>query len=234
VIIGGVVFGGMAGYSYWFPKAFGFTLERRLGILSFWCWLIGFYVAFMPLYVLGLLGMTRRMQHYADTSWQPYLIVAEIGACIIFAGISATIAQLIVSIRSRERRRDETGDPWNARTLEWSTSSPPPAYNFAVLPTVESLDAFWAMKQAGARKPAEHYDPVEIPPNSPNGFVTAFFAVITGFSLIWHIWWLAILGLLCALVTLLTFGWMERREIEIPGEELAAVERARLKALESP
>jgi cytochrome o ubiquinol oxidase subunit 1 len=228
VIIGGVVFGVMAGVNYWFPKAFGFTLDRRLGVVSFWCWLVGFYVAFMPLYVLGLMGMTRRMQHYADRAWQPYLIVAEIGAVIIFCGIAATIAQLVVSIRTRQSRMDRTGDPWNGRTLEWATSSPPPPYNFAVLPRVESLDAFWAMKQAGRRAPAAHYEAIEIPGNSANGFVTAFFAVITGFAMIWHIWWLAILGLVCAALTLLAFGWIVRKEIEIPGEQLAAEERAHL------
>ncbi|MGA2396666.1 MAG: cytochrome o ubiquinol oxidase subunit I [Steroidobacteraceae bacterium] len=230
VIIGGVVFGAMAGFTYWFPKAFGFTLDRRLGVVSFWCWLVGFYVAFMPLYVLGLMGMTRRMQHYADRAWQPYLIVAEIGALIILCGILATIAQLVVSIRTRQSRMDRTGDPWNGRTLEWSTSSPPPVYNFAVLPRVHSLDAFWAMKQAGKRAPAGHYEAIEMPGNSANGFVTAFFAVITGFAMIWHIWWLAILGLVCAALTLLAFGWIERKEIEISPERLAADERSHLAA----
>jgi cytochrome o ubiquinol oxidase subunit I len=229
VIIGAVLFGAMAGYYYWFPKAFGFTLDQRLGAVSFWCWLIGFYLAFMPLYVLGLLGMTRRMQHYAELSWQPYLVVAEVGALIIFGGIVATIAQLVISIRTRDRRRDLTGDPWNGRTLEWSTSSPPPAYNFAALPEVESLDAFWAMKQRGPVQPAEHYDAIEMPSNSPNGFVTAFFAVVTGFAMIWHIWWMAILGVACALLTLLIFGWRERGEVEISGTQLAAAERARLR-----
>ncbi len=227
VIIGGVLFGGMAGYYYWFPKAFGFVLDRRLGVVSFWCWVIGFYLAFTPLYVLGLLGMTRRMQHYADVSWQPYLIVAEVGAVVILCGIVATIAQLVVSIRTRARRRDLTGDPWNARTLEWSTASPPPAYNFAVLPEVESLDAFWAMKRRGPVVPAERYEAIEMPRNSPNGFVTAFFAVVTGFALIWHIWWLAILGLACAVLTLLAFGWIERVEEEVSGEQLGLAERAR-------
>jgi cytochrome o ubiquinol oxidase subunit I len=231
VIIGGVLFGAMAGYHYWFPKAFGFTLDRRLGVISFWCWLIGFYLAFMPLYVLGLLGMTRRMQHYADLSWQPYLIVAEVGALVILCGIVATVAQLVVSIRSREQRRDRTGDPWDGRTLEWSSTSPPPAYNFAVLPQVQSLDAFWAMKQRGPTVPADHYESIEVPSNSPNGFVTAFFAVITGFALIWHIGWLAILGLVCAALTLITFGWMERVEQQVSGEQLAAAERARLRTL---
>jgi cytochrome o ubiquinol oxidase subunit 1 len=233
VIIGAVVFGAMAGYYYWFPKAFGFTLDKRLGAVSFWCWLIGFYLAFTPLYVLGLLGMTRRMQHYAEPSWQPYLIVAEVGALIILGGIVATIAQLVVSIRTRERRRDLTGDPWNARTLEWSTASPPPAYNFAVLPQVESLDAFWAMKQRGLRAPAEEYESIEMPRNSPNGFVTAFFAVVTGFAMIWHIWWMAILGLTCAVLTLLAFGWMERVEDQVSGEQLAEAERARLRPMDA-
>jgi cytochrome o ubiquinol oxidase subunit 1 len=228
VIIGGVLFGAMAGYTYWFPKAFGFTLDRRLGAVSFWCWQIGFYLAFMPLYILGLLGMTRRMQHYADQSWQPYLIVAEVGAIVILCGIVATIAQLIVSIRSRERRRDLTGDPWNGRTLEWSTASPPPVYNFAVLSQVNSLDAFWAMKHARTAGVPQHYQPIEIPKNSPNGFVTAFFAVVTGFALIWHIWWMTILGLACAALTLFAFGWMERGEITVSGEQLAIAERNRM------
>jgi cytochrome o ubiquinol oxidase subunit 1 len=232
VIIGGVLFGGMAGYNYWFPKAFGFTLDKRLGQVSFWCWLIGFYLAFMPLYVLGLLGMTRRMQHYADPSWQPYLIVAEVGALVILCGIIATIAQLVVSIRTRDRRRDLDGDPWNGRTLEWSTASPPPAYNFAALPRVESLDAFWYMKQQGKVGPEEHYEAIEVPGNSANGFVTAFFAVVTGFAMIWHIWWMAILGIACALVTLLAFGWIERVDDHIPGDLLQQSERARLRKVE--
>jgi cytochrome o ubiquinol oxidase subunit I len=232
VIIGAVLFGAMAGYYYWFPKAFGFTLDRRLGAVSFWCWLIGFYLAFMPLYAVGLLGMTRRMQHYTDLSWQPYLIVAEVGAIVILGGIIATIAQLVVSIRTRDRRRDLTGDPWHGRTLEWSTASPPPAYNFAVLPQVESVDAFWAMKQRGPIAPPQQYPPIEMPRNSPNGFVTAFFAVLTGFAMIWHIWWMAILGLAAAIVTLLVFGWMERGEDEVSGEQLAEAERARLRPMD--
>src|SRR6202035_4480048 len=149
VIIGGVVFGAFAGYAYWFPKAFGFTLDERFGKASIWCWLIGFYLAFTPLYVLGLMGMTRRLQHIPDPSWQPLLLVAEAGAIVIFCGILCQIAQLYVSIRTREQRLDLTGDPWSARTLEWATSSPPPAYNFAVLPRVETIDAFWEIKRRG-------------------------------------------------------------------------------------
>jgi cytochrome o ubiquinol oxidase subunit 1 len=237
VIIGGVLFGAMAGYNYWFPKAFGFTLDKRLGAISFWCWLVGFYLAFMPLYLLGLRGMTRRMQHYADKSWQPLLIVAEVGAVVILCGIIATIAQLIHSIRTRDRRRDLTGDPWQGRTLEWSTASPPPPYNFAILPRVTGLDAFWQSKLPASDDPEQQapaappLQPIEIPANSANGFITAFFAVLTGFALIWHIWWLALIGIVAALVTLFGFGWIERHGVEVSVEELAADQRSRQAAL---
>jgi cytochrome o ubiquinol oxidase subunit 1 len=233
VIIGGVLFGAMAGYTYWFPKAFGFTLERRLGVVSFWCWLIGFYLAFMPLYVLGLRGMTRRLQHYTDMSWQPYLIVAEVGAIVILCGILATIVQLVVSIRSRARRRDLTGDPWDGRTLEWSVASPPPEYNFALLPQVDSLDAFWISKQQSAAA-AAHYEPIRLPRKSANGFVTAFFAVVTGFALIWHIWWLVAVGVGCALITLLVFGWFEPGERVITAKKVAEIEHRRHTTASAP
>jgi len=220
------VFGALAGINYWFPKAFGFTLDDRLGKASFWCWLIGFYLAFMPLYQLGLMGMTRRLQHIPDPSWQPLLLVAEAGAIVIFCGILCQLAQLYVSIRTRERRLDLSGDPWNGRTLEWSTSSPPPAYNFAVLPRVETIDAFWYMKRAG-RHPAEPaYEAIEVPRNSAAGFITALFAVVMGFSLIWQIWWLAVLGFLAAATVVLIAGWRIEREHEISAAEVAQMERA--------
>jgi cytochrome o ubiquinol oxidase subunit 1 len=231
VIIGAVVFGAMAGYYYWFPKAFGFTLHRGLGVVSFWCWFVGFYLAFFPLYAVGLLGMTRRMQHYADLSWQPYMIVAEGGAVVILCGIVATIAQLVISIRTRESRRDLTGDPWNGRTLEWSTASPPPAYNFAVLPHVNSLDAFWVMKQRPAARLPERFRAIEVPRNSANGFLTAFLAVVSGFAMIWHIWWLALLGLASAAIVQVAFGWVERVPVEVSAEQLTADERARRQAM---
>ncbi len=217
----------MAGYNYWFPKAFGFTLDERLGKASFWCWFVGFYLAFVPLYALGLMGMTRRMQHYSEVGWQPLLIVAEIGAIVILVGIVLIIAQLVVSIRTREHRRDITGDPWNGRTLEWSTTSPPPAYNFALMPNVEFVDAYWGMKQPGRNAVQPTYEDIEMPRNSATGFVTAFFAVVTGFSLIWHIWWIAVLGLLGAVVTALVFAWGDDREEEIPAAEIARMERDR-------
>jgi cytochrome o ubiquinol oxidase subunit 1 len=227
VIIGGVVFGALAGYNYWFPKVFGFTLDERFGKASFWCWLVGFYLAFTPLYVLGLMGMTRRLQHISDPGWQPLLLVAEAGAVVIMCGILCQIAQLYVSIRTRESRRDLTGDPWNGRTLEWATASPPPSYNFAVLPQVETIDAFWEMKQRGSAPVEPSYEPIEVPRNSATGIVIAFFASAAGFALIWHIWWMAVVGLIGAAITLLAFGWSEDREREIPAPEMAQMERAR-------
>ena len=172
--------------------------------------------------------MTRRLQHIADPSWQPLLLVAEVGAIVIFMGILCQIAQLYVSIRTRESRRDLTGDPWNGRTLEWSTSSPPPAYNFAVLPRVETIDAFSDMKRQGLPPVEPTYEAIEMPRNSPIGFVIAFFATTTGFSLIWHIWWIVIVGLLAILFIVLVFGWSENREHEITATEMARLERARL------
>jgi cytochrome o ubiquinol oxidase subunit 1 len=156
-----------------------------------------------------------------------------VGTVVILGGLVATIAQLLVSIRTRASRRDRSGDPWNGRTLEWSTTSPPPAYNFAVLPQVESLDAFWAMKQRGPAAAPERYDSIGMPSNSANGFITAIFAVVTGFAMIWHIWWMAILGVGCAVSTLLTFGWSERTEVEVSGVQLAEAERARLRLMDS-
>lgn len=231
VAIGGVVFGVMAGYNYWFPKAFGFKLDERWGRASFWCWFVGFYVAFMPLYVLGLMGMTRRMQHYDNLSWQPWLIAAAFGTAIILVGVVCQVVQLVVSIRHREELRDVTGDPWNARTLEWATASPPPAWNFAFQPKVAGLDAFWSSKnRAKTTKdesaPTRKYEPVEMPKNSATGFVTAFFAVVVGFALIWHIWWLAIVGVFGAFMTLLAFSFRRHNEIEVPADEIARFVRA--------
>jgi cytochrome o ubiquinol oxidase subunit 1 len=229
VIIGGVVFGVMAGITYWFPKAFGFTLNERLGKAVFWCWFVGFYLAFTPLYVLGLMGATRRMQHYSNMHWQPLMLVALAGALLILLGIALTGVQLAVSIRRRELNRDVTGDPWNGRTLEWSTPSPPPVWNFARLPQVDGPDAFWTTKQqrptAQDRNGKRTYETIHVPRNNPTGFFLAFCAVLLGFSLIWHIWWGAALGLLGAIVVGLMQAWRTDGEIEVTAEKVAAFER---------
>jgi cytochrome o ubiquinol oxidase subunit 1 len=231
VIIPGVVFGIFAGYTYWFPKAFGFTLDEGWGRRAFWCWFIGFHIAFMPLYVLGLMGMTRRLQHYDIVSWQPWLVVAAAGAVIIFAGVVCQIMQLVVSIRGRERLCDVTGDPWNARTLEWATASPPPAWNFSALPQVADIDAFWKKKQRARTQQAQSakerkFEPIEMPRNSAIGFVIAFFAVVSGFALIWHIWWMAGAGSIGIFLTMLAFAFRNEEEIEIPADQIARFERA--------
>ncbi len=231
VIIGGVLFGLFAGYTYWFPKAFGFTLHEGLGKAAFWCWFIGFYLAFMPLYALGLMGATRRMQHYDDMSWRPLMILALVGAVVIFCGILCQVAQLIVSIRTRDQRRDLTGDPWDGRSLEWATTSPPPVFNFAVIPNVDGEEAYWGMKQRAIeqRRLADEpdYEAIEMPRNSPTGFVTAFFATAAGFALIWHIWWLAMLGLAGAYVVFVAFAWRRDEEFVIPAAEVARLDRER-------
>jgi len=228
VAIGGVVFGAMAGYTYWFPKAFGFKLNERLGKAVFWCWFIGFYLAFMPLYALGLMGATRRMQHYPDTHWQPLMVVALAGAVVILLGIALTAVQLAVSIRQRHVNRDHSGDPWNARTLEWSIPSPPPAWNFTQLPNVQRTDAYWHAKEEGMSRgalPSSFVD-LHLPRNTPVGVFIAFFAVILGFALIWRIYWLAAVGLAGAVAVALVQYWRTDREIRVPAEEVAAFARA--------
>jgi cytochrome o ubiquinol oxidase subunit I len=229
VLIGGFLFGAFAGYTYWFPKAFGFRLHEGLGKAAFWCWLVGFYVAFMPLYVVGLLGMTRRMQHYDVPQWHPWLIVAAFGAVLIMCGIALQIAQLVVSVRRREKLRDETGDPWDGRSLEWATASPPPAFNFAFLPEVSSEDAYWMFKkrarEQGWSDTTPEYRDIEIPRNSPTGFVCAFFATVMGFALIWHIWWMVAVGALGAFTTFVVFAWRDHDEDTIPAAEVARIDR---------
>lgn len=223
VIIGGVLFGAFAGYNYWFPKAFGFKLNERLGKAAFWCWFVGFYLAFMPLYLLGLMGATRRMQHYDDPTWQPLMIIALCGAALILLGIVFIVLQLVVSIRNRDQNLDETGDPWNGRTLEWSTVSPPPAWNYAVLPKVTSLDAFWKTKQDGdSRDRSEPVEAIDVPQNTMIGITLAFFAVILGFAMIWHIWWMAIVGGLGFVVACLVYAWRTSTETKIPAHDLIA------------
>jgi cytochrome o ubiquinol oxidase subunit 1 len=233
VIIGGVVFGMFAGINYWFPKAFGYKLDAFWGKVSFWFWLIGFYFAFMPLYVLGLMGVTRRVSHFEDPSLQIWFIIAAIGALMIFVGIIAFLVQLVVSYRNREALRDHTGDPWNGRTLEWATSSPPPAYNFAFTPLVHAHDAWWDMKQNGYVRPTEGFIPIHMPKNTGAGVILAGLATVFGVAMIWYVWWLAVLAFVSLVATAIVHTFNDKRDFHIPVEEVTAVEDERTKILGS-
>jgi cytochrome o ubiquinol oxidase subunit I len=230
VIIGGVLFGAFAGYTYWFPKAFGFTLHEGWGKAAFWFTLAGFYLTFMPFYVAGLLGMTRRMQHYDVAEWHPWMLAAAVGILVVFCGVACQAIQLAVSIRRRHELQDVTGDPWDGRSLEWATPSPPPAFNFPVLPHVGGEEAYWTIKQT-AREQARlrdepDYVPLAIPRNSPTGFVCAFFATVMGFALIWHIWWLVALGAAGAFGTFVVFAWRDEDEVVVSAAEVARIDKA--------
>jgi cytochrome o ubiquinol oxidase subunit I len=229
-IIGGVVFGYLAGFTYWFPKAFGFKLHEGLGKSAFWCWFVGFFVAFMPLYVLGFMGATRRMNHYDNPDWQPYFLVALGGALLILVGVLFQVAQVVVSVINRKKPgyADITGDPWGGRTLEWATSSPPPFSNFAVVPTVHELDAFAHMKEtAYLDRGVTQYRDIHMPRNTGAGLVVALFSLAIGFAMVWHIWWLAIVGLLGAIVTLIVRSYNEDIDYYVPAETVAEIEGAR-------
>ncbi len=231
VIVGGTVFGALAGMTYWFPKAFGFRLHEGWGRWSAYFTIAGFYVVFMPLYVVGLEGMTRRLQHYDVAAWRPWMMVSVFGVVLALVGIVLEIVTIYVSIRDRESLRDEVGDPWDGRTLEWSTASPPPEYNFAVLPHVDHEEYYWRIKQAAARSetlPEEpHYVDIEMPRNSATGFVAAFFATVMGFALIWHIWWMVGVAFVGAYATFVAFAWRDHEEHVIPAETVARNDHAR-------
>jgi cytochrome o ubiquinol oxidase subunit 1 len=236
VIIAGVLFGVFAGVTFWFPKAFGFTLDEGWGKAAVVLSVAGFYITFIPLYAAGLLGMTRRLEHYDLALWHPWMIVAGIGILFFFAALFCQVAQLVVSIRRRAELRDLTGDPWNGRSLEWSTASPPPPFNFAVLPNVHGEEPYWRIKRRAIEtqqlSAEPQYRPIEMPRNSPTGFITAFFCTITGFALIWHIWWLVGLGVAGAYAVFVWFAWRDREEYVIPAAEVADADRARRRARE--
>lgn len=236
VIIGGVLFGYFSGIIFWFPKAFGFRLDEKLGKWSFGFWVTGFYVAFMPLYIIGLSGFMRRNSHYQDVAFQPYLIVAAIGASLIFVGILLQLAQLIVSIKNREALRDHTGDPWDGRTLEWSTSSPAPLYNFAELPKVTTLDQFWYDKEhhvaEGRVHPKDaHYHAIHMPKNTGAGFIIAIFSGIMGFALVWHMWLFAGLGFLGIIGTAIARTFSSDIDYYVDAETVRKTELAHLKEI---
>lgn len=225
MVIGGVLFGFFAALAYWFPKFLGFKLNDRLGRYAFWCWIVGFNVAFMPLYVLGMMGATRRLNHYeTSTGWHPLFVVAAIGAAIIAIGGLFQLLVVIVGVRQRKWNQVD-GDPWNARTLEWSTASPPPFYNFAIIPKVKETDPFWVMKHAKhfeLEKPK--YEDILMPKNSPMGMYIGGFAFLSSFGLIWHIWWLAILGALGVLVCMITRLSDDDIEYYVPAAEVERIE----------
>ncbi len=224
VIIGGVVFGFFAAYSYWFPKFTGFKLDEKLGKLAFWFWLVGFLLAFTPLYLLGLMGATRRLNHYDVPEWQPLFIVAFIGAVIIFIGLNIQILQLIVSIKNREKNRDRTGDPWNGRTLEWSTTSPPPFYNYAHLPEVETRDDFWIKKQKNRIQQDSPYEPIHMPTNTPFGFYIGVFSFLLGFSMVWAIYWLSLVSISGILISCILPLYQKHREYTVSEKTIESIE----------
>lgn len=229
VIIGGTLFGFFAGWTYWFPKIFGFTLDERLGKWAFWFWLIGFLIAFMPLYLLGFMGATRRLDHYeASTGWQPLFIAATIGAFLILIGVIFQVMQLYVSIKKRKIYKDKTGDPWDGRTLEWSTSSPPPFYNFAHIPQVHSRDAFWSMKHSKISPlDSRPYEDIHMPTNTAVGFSIGILSFIGGFALVWHIFWLAGISVLGILVCLIHRLGNKHPHEFVKAEEIEKIEQIR-------
>ncbi|CAN5754833.1 cytochrome o ubiquinol oxidase subunit I [soil metagenome] len=240
MIVSGVLFGYFAGLTYWLPKILGFKIDEKYGYKAFWCWLVGFIVAFGPLYILGFMGATRRLDHYsAGLGWQSLFIVAGVGALIISLGFAFQVAQIVRSIRKRRTNIDSTGDPWDGRTLEWSTPSPAPAYNFAILPVVHSLDAFWHQKETAKREEVEQgkrystpaapeYEDILMPKNTGAGVVIALFVFALGFGIVWHLGWLIAIGFVGAIIAIIARTFNEDTETLIPARDVARIEaRAR-------
>lgn len=226
VIIGGVVFGLIAGLTYWWPKIFGFRLHDGLGKVSAYFWQVGFLLAFMPLYALGLMGAVRRLDHYSDLSWQPFFIVSGIGVVLIGIGVVALIGQIAYSVWKRKELRDTTGDPWDGRTLEWSVPSPAPEYNFAVVPIVMQRDEWWYRKQQGvATTPLDAYQDIKVPKSSALGLAIGVLAGLFGFGVIWHIWWLVIVALVAVIAVVIKRTMDDDSEDTITAAELIAARK---------
>lgn len=231
VIIGGVLFGLFAGINYWAPKALGFRLDPVWGKRSFWLWVIGFWVAFMPLYILGLMGVTRRLRVFDDPSLQIWFQIAALGAFMIAGGIACMLIQFYVSFRNREALRDTSGDPWEGRTLEWSTSSPPPEYNFAFTPVVHDNDAWSDMKARGYARPLEGYRPIHMPSNTGTGVIISALSVVFGAAMVWYVWWLAGLSFIAILATAIGHTFIYKRDYHIPVADVERTEAARTQLL---
>ncbi len=230
MIVSGALFGIFAGITYWFPKVFGFTLNERLGKWAFWFWFVGFLLSFIPLYILGFMGATRRLDHYAaGTGWQPLFIVATIGVVTIALGAIFQVVQIIVSIRDRKKNLDTTGDPWNGRTLEWATPSPVPFYNFPVIPQVENRDAFWEMKKQGRAPTPPRYEDIELAANTGMAIYISGFVFLAAFAAVWHILWLGILGLGGIVACLIIRSFDEHTEYMLPASEVEEIQRALLR-----
>jgi cytochrome o ubiquinol oxidase subunit 1 len=231
VIIGGVVFGLFAAIYYWFPKATGYRLDPFWGKVSFWCWVIGFWVAFAPVYILGLMGVTRRLRFFDDPSLQIWFQIASVGAVLIAAGIGALLMQFYVTYRDRAKLRDTTGDPWNGRTLEWSTSSPPPAYNFAFTPIVHDSDAWWDMKQRGFQRPETNFRAILMPKNTGSGIILAGLSTVFGFAMVWYMWWLAIASFVAIIAYAIWHTFDYQREFHLSADEVTRTEEERARLL---
>ena len=232
MLIPGLLFGMLAGYHYWFPKAFGFRLDETWGRISFSLWVSGFLFAFMPLYALGMLGVPRREVELFDSAYMPYTIAAAFGAFLILGALSSLFVQLWISIRHRHMTKAFVGDPWNGRTLEWSTSSPPPEYNFAIVPTVSGRDAFFEQKsQDRAYRHPDAYEDIEMPRNSAVGILIGAGAAATGFGLVWHIWWLAIASFAAICVTVIARSFVRDTTRIIPAAEVRRTEEPWLRAV---
>lgn len=226
MIIGGVLFGAFSGLTYWFPKFTGFYLHEGLGKIAFWCWLVGFLLAFLPLYALGLMGAARRLDSYDPSlGWQELFIVAGVGLVVILVGVVFQIAQLVYSIKQRKQLACSP-DPWDGRTLEWSTPTPVPEYNFAVLSPVSRRDEWWEQKH-GERvitKGVAH-ESIEVPKNTPVALQIGLAAFVVGFGIIWHMWWLALLGVVFVVALVIIATLREDIEKTITSVEIVALEK---------
>ena len=231
VAIGAIVFALLAGIDYWWPKAFGFRLAPFWGKVSVWCWTVGFFVAFIPMYIAGLYGVTRRTRVFDDASLQPLYIIMLIGGIIIFIGVLAFVLQIIVSILNRKALRDVTGDPWNARTLEWSIASPAPDYNFAVTPVVHDVDAWWDMKTRGHKRPTTGFKDIHMPRNTGAGVIVSILVFIMAFAIIWYMWLVAAVSFILMMAVLIGHTFNYDRSFYISADVVTRTEDERTRLL---